>query len=64
MIKIGMSGVAYSPISKAYEIAAELQENDLDWTYDVVENPDKDGPKTAIIKVYDEDGFFIGNWGE
>ncbi len=46
---------------KAAELAAELNAKDEDgWIYTVVNNPDTNGPKTAIIKIYDEDGHFVG----
>lgn len=62
MLKIDTAGAAYSPASKAYEIAAQLQVDDEDWEYRVIKNPDV-SKDSAIIKVYDEDGEFVGNWG-
>ncbi len=45
---------------KAREVA-EILNNDVDddFTYKVVDNPNPDGPVTAIIQVYDEENFFI-----
>lgn len=44
---------------KAIEVAKQLTEGDPDWTYIIVNNPNPDGPKTAIIKIYDKDDEFV-----
>ncbi len=49
----------FSPASKAYDVAASMQEEDEDWSYRVIENPCSGGPDTAIIKIYDEDNEFV-----
>ena len=44
---------------EAIIVAGQLNINDDDWTYVVNNNPDPDGPKTAIIEIYDEDRIFV-----
>ena len=45
---------------KAREVAKILNDDvDDDCTYMVIDNPDPDGLKNAIIRVYDEEGVFI-----
>lgn len=45
---------------KAREVAEILNADvDDDFTYKVIDNPNPDGPETAIIEVYDEEEFFI-----
>lgn len=57
-MKIVSAEHAY-PKDKAIKLAAQLNEGDEDWTYVVIENPDPDGPKTAIVKAYDEEGVYV-----
>jgi len=41
---------------QAAELAARLNSDDEDsWTYIAENNPNPDGPKTAIIKIYEND---------
>ena len=45
---------------KAREVAKILNDDvDDDCTYMVIDNPDPDGLKNAIIRVYDEEDVFI-----
>ena len=45
---------------KAREVAKILNDDvDDDYTYEVIDNPDPDGLKNAIIRVYDEENVFI-----
>lgn len=57
--KLDTTHQIFSPASKAYQVAAEMQANDEDWAYKVIKNTVKGGPNTAIIKVYNEDNEFI-----
>jgi len=59
--KLDTTHQIFRPTTKAYQVAAEMQANDEDWTYQVIENPNPGGPDTAIIKIYDEDGEFVAN---
>ncbi len=43
----------------AEKTIAELGEDNDGWTYKIENNPNPTGPKTAIIKIYDEDGEFV-----
>lgn len=46
--------------ARAIELAAQLNAHpDDDWVYIVENNPDPDGPKTAIILIYDENDEFV-----
>lgn len=45
-------------IAKATEIAAQMQADDDDWTYQV--RPDPQGNDKAIIAIIDETGELIG----
>ncbi len=46
--------------ANAVVVAAQLNADpDDDWTYTVENNPNPDGPKTAIIKIYDENDEFV-----
>jgi hypothetical protein len=50
----------FNNIEKAKSLAEELNKSDEEgWTYIVSTNPDPNGPKTAIIKIFDADGEFI-----
>ena len=50
------------PAAEAVDIAAAMNDNpDDDWTYVVENNPDPAGAKTALIRIYDEDGEFVAN---
>ena len=45
---------------KAREVAEILNADvDDDFTYKAVDNPNPNGPETAIIQVFDEDNVFI-----
>jgi hypothetical protein len=45
---------------KAQQIARQLNDDqDDDWLYVVEENPNPNGPKTAIIHIYDKNGDFV-----
>ena len=46
---------------EAAQLAAELNDGDDGWTYKAINNPDPAGPKTAIIKIYNEAGEFVAN---
>lgn len=46
---------------KAADLIVVMNANeDDDWTYIAENNPNVDGPKTAIIKIYDENGEYVG----
>ena len=48
---------------EARKVAAHLSRGEEDgWTYVVEDNPNPDGLKTAIIKIYDEDDKFVTLW--
>ena len=61
MITLNTTHTIFSQ-ADAERAAAELNEDTDGWTYKVENNPDPTGPKTAIIKIYDEDGEFVGNY--
>ena len=61
MITLNTTHTIFSQ-DEAEQVAAELNEDNDGWTYKVENNPNPDGPKTAIIKIYDEDGEFVGNY--
>jgi len=44
--------------SEAKKVAEKLNKTD-DWDYKVINNPIENGPKTAIIEIYDENGEFV-----
>ena len=58
-VTLNITHTIFSPLSKAYQVATEMQADDEDWVYIVVPNPVLGGPDTAIIKVYDEDGVYV-----
>ncbi len=61
MITLNTTHTIFSQIT-AKQVAAELNKDNDSWTYKVKNNPNPDGPKTAIIKIYDEDGKFVGTY--
>ena len=41
------------------QVAEMNADEDDDWTYTIIPNPDKDGAPTAIIAIHDEDDEFV-----
>ena len=61
MITLNITYTIFSQ-DDAKRVAAELNQDEDGWTYKVENNPNPNGHQTAIIKIYDEDGEFVGNY--
>jgi len=59
MKKLDTTAQLFEP-SKAEEIAEELQDEDGEWSYVVQHDPK--GTGYSFIRVYDEDGEFVGDY--
>lgn len=61
MLKIPDTWTIYPTVEMAEKVATVLKANDEDWDYKVIPSPNGNGK--AVIKVYDEDGIFLANFG-
>lgn len=59
LARIADRTTVFATVAEAKAVADTMSADDPDWTYTIV--PDPKGTGKAIVKIYDEDAYFVAN---